>query len=110
MPAFGSFREFWPYYVREHGRTGTRWLHFTGTALGLACLPTALVLQQPWLLLFAPLIGYGLAWVGHFWVERNRPASFRHPLWSLRGDMRMFVLMLSGRMARELRNLGVGPP
>ena len=105
--AFRGFEEFWPFYLREHGRPGTRRLHFVGTLLALLSLVAAIALRRPLLLLAAPLFGYGLAWAGHFAVERNRPASFKHPLWSARGDFRMFVLMLSGRIDRELRRLDI---
>ena len=103
---FQSFLEFWPYYVREHGRPGTRRLHFTGTLLALLCLILAIALRQPWWLLAAPVLGYGSAWIGHLFVERNRPATFRYPWWSLRGDLRMFWLTLTRRMGRELRAVG----
>jgi len=104
---FRSFEEFWPYYLREHGKPGTRRLHFVGTLLALLCLIAAIALRRPLLLLTAPLIGYGLAWIGHFGIEGNRPATFKHPLWSARGDLRMFGLMLTGRIERELRRLGL---
>ena len=104
---FASFDEFWPYYVREHGRAGTRALHFLGTTIALLCLIAAAVLRTAWPLALAPVAGYGFAWIGHLLVEHNRPASFRHPLWSLRGDLRMFAWTLTGRMGRELRRLDV---
>ncbi|MEJ2060862.1 MAG: DUF962 domain-containing protein [Gammaproteobacteria bacterium] len=101
---FGSFAEFWPYYLGEHSRTWTRWLHFAGTALLLPVLVLA-VLASAWWLLLLPVVGYGFAWLGHFAVEHNRPATFRHPLWSLRGDFLMFWLMLTGRLERERARL-----
>ena len=96
-----TFEEFWPFYVSQHMHPGTRALHFVGTALVLASLVAA-VAASPWWLLAAPLAGYGFAWVGHFAVERNKPATFTYPLWSLRGDFRMFRLMLLGRMHPEV--------
>lgn len=107
--AFTSFAEFWPYYVREHGQAATRWLHFCGTTLAIVVLITAIALGWWWLLIAVPLAGYGLAWISHFTIEKNRPATFKYPLWSLWGDFKMWWLMLTGRMGSELRRLGVGP-
>jgi len=100
-PRLQSYEEFWPYYVSEHRKPGTRALHVLGTSLVLADLAAA-VLVSPWWLLAAPLAGYAPAWIAHFFVEKNRPATFTYPLWSLRGDFRMFGLTLRGRMAPEL--------
>ena len=105
VPTLASYEEFWPYYVSEHSKPGTRALHFVGTALVLTSLVLA-VFVSPWWLAAAPLFGYGFAWVGHFMVERNRPATFTYPLWSLRGDFRMFRLTLLGRMGPELERAG----
>jgi hypothetical protein len=96
-----SYEEFWPYYVSEHMGETTRRLHFAGTALVIAFL-VATVLVSPWFFLAALVAGYGFAWVGHFFFERNRPATFTYPLWSLRGDFRMFWRTLQGRMGPEL--------
>ena len=98
---FRTYEEFWPFYVAQHSRPGTRALHFLGTTLVLATLLTGALLAPSWALL-APVVGYGPAWIGHFFVERNRPATFTYPWWSLRGDFRMFFLMLSGRMGPEV--------
>ena len=105
VPRLTSFEEFWPYYVSEHWKPATRALHITGTTLSLGCLLLAAA-RSPWWLLAAPLFGYAFAWVGHFFVERNRPATFTYPLWSLRGDFRMFRLTLLGRMGPELERAG----
>jgi hypothetical protein len=78
-----------------------RALHFLGTSLALAAFAAALTLT-PWWLLAAPLAGYGPAWVGHFCFEKNKPATFRHPLWSLRGDLRMYLLLWRDRMDLEI--------
>ena len=99
---FNSFAEFWPYYVAEHSRPATRALHAAGTLAGTALL-VALAARGRWALLPLALVpGYGAAWLSHFFVERNRPATFRHPLWSLLGDYKMLALMLSGRMGAEV--------
>ena len=95
---FKNFEEFWPYYLCEHRNVLNRRLHFVGTTLvNLILLGAIAALDARWLLA-CPVAGYGFAWAGHFLVEKNRPATFRHPLWSLRGDYRMYRYMLSGRL------------
>ncbi len=101
-PRFASFREFWPFYVREHSRPITRALHFAGSTLALTVMGTAIGTGRPWLLLGVPAVGYGLAWIGHFGFERNRPATFKYPLYSLAGDWVMFGKMLSGTMRADV--------
>ena len=101
MARLQTYEEFWPYYVSEHLGETTRRLHFVGTLGVIACLVAA-VLVSPWFIAAAFLSGYGFAWVGHFFFEKNRPATFTYPLWSLRGDFRMFRLTLLGRMPGEL--------
>lgn len=103
-----SFREFWPHYVGEHLDARNRRLHFLGTSLALACIVFAVASRRYGWLAAAPLAGYALAWIGHLVIERNRPATFRHPLYSLMGDGRMFVLMLTGRMDREVERVRAG--
>jgi hypothetical protein len=98
---YRSYQEFWPFYVSQHLNPTNRALHFVGTTLVWVCLAAALLVSPLWLAA-APLAGYGFAWAGHFFFERNRPATFTYPLWSLRGDFRMFRLMLLGRMAPEV--------
>lgn len=95
---FASFREFYPYYLGEHADPTCRRLHFVGTSLVLGCLLLAIVLRNPWWLLGMPLAGYGFAWVGHFFFEHNRPATFKHPWYSLAGDWVMYRDMLTGRI------------
>jgi hypothetical protein len=100
-----TFEAFWPFYVSQHSKAGTRLLHFVGTTLGLAIAGAALVTARPFLILWALVAAYGLAWIGHFFIEKNRPATFQYPLWSLRGDFRMYGLMWRGRMGAELDRL-----
>ncbi|MEY2420030.1 MAG: hypothetical protein QOI95_97 [Acidimicrobiaceae bacterium] len=96
---FESFAQFWPYYVAMHSRRPTRWLHLVGTLSG-AALSVAGIVTARWLLIPAlPVFGYGAAWPAHWFIERNNPAAFGHPLWSFRGDMRMIATMLRGRDA-----------
>ena len=100
-----TFAEFWPFYVEEHSRPTTRALHFAGTAASLACV-VALVATRNWKWLPVALVpGYAAAWVGHFAVERNRPATFKYPLWSFIADQKMFGLMLAGKMDEEIERL-----
>ena len=102
-PVFHTFREFWPFYVGEHANATNRVLHFCGTTLVLTFAALAIALRKPWLLALMPVGGYGFAWVGHFIVEKNRPATFTYPLWSLAGDFLMYWKTLTGQMAQEVR-------
>lgn len=104
-----SFAEFWPYYLREHSVPACRGLHYVGSTAALAVVAATIYFRNPWLLLLAPLVGYGFAWVGHFGIEKNRPATFKYPLWSLAADWKMWFLMLTGRLGAELARHGVAP-
>lgn len=104
---FGSYAEFFPFYVGQHSKPATRWFHFVGTHAGAATGVTALALRRPRLLALAPVVAYGMAWFSHFAIEGNRPASFGHPLWSLRGDFHMLAVMWQGRDA-ELTRIAAG--
>lgn len=95
---FHSFAEFYPFYLSEHANDTSRRLHYIGSVLVLSVLVWALMTQS-WLLLFAlPVAGYGFAWVGHFFFEKNRPATFKYPLYSFMGDWVMLKDALTGRI------------
>jgi hypothetical protein len=100
------YGDFWPYYLREHAKPETRRLHYIGTALTFVFLAIALT-HGGWWWALVPLAGYGFAWGAHFGVEKNRPATFTYPLWSLFSDYRMFFLWLSGRLEPHLKQAGV---
>ncbi|MCI0690535.1 DUF962 domain-containing protein [candidate division KSB1 bacterium] len=104
---FQTFAEFWPFYLGEHSEPANRWLHFTGTSLALAQIPYGLATQRFWLLLTALATGYAFAWVGHFFLEKNKPATFTYPWFSFMGDWKMWALMLAGRLESEMKKLGL---
>lgn len=93
---FASFADFYPFYLSEHRHPVCRRLHFIGTLLVILMGLVVLVTGQWWLLVAIPVLGYGLAWVGHFFFEKNRPATFQYPLYSLWGDFVMFWDILMG--------------
>ena len=103
-----SFADFWPYYVRQHSLPRTRILHATGSVLAVATVGAAFATSL-WLLLAAPVVGYAFAWYAHFFVEKNRPATFAHPFYSLAADYRMVFLMMAGRMDAEVLKAASGP-
>lgn len=107
---FKTFEEFWPFYVREHSDPMNRRLHFVGTSLALGTVAYALLRRKPKALLLAPVLGYGFAWLGHFGVQKNKPATFKYPLWSLRGDFTMWSKMLAGTMDEEVRRVMESEP
>jgi hypothetical protein len=100
--AIGSFGEFWPHYLRAHADPRTRALHYLGTSLAVLLLLGFLATADWRPLIAAPVAGYGFAWFAHLVFERNRPATFGHPLWSLVGDFYMLYCWLRGRLGAEL--------
>jgi hypothetical protein len=104
---YTSFKEFWPYYLTEHARVHTRALHYLGTSLVVLLGLAALWTGRYWLFAAMPVAGYFFAWVAHFAVEKNRPATFTYPLWSLVADFKMWWLWLTFRLGPELRAAGV---
>ena len=99
---YRSFEEFWPFHLREHSKPRTRMLHYIGTSIVVGIAIVALVTGL-WLWLLAiPVAGYGFAWLAHFRVERNLPATFTYPLWSLAADFKMWWLWLTGKLQPEL--------
>jgi hypothetical protein len=103
MNSSSTFSMFWPEYVRAHSRPATRLIHLLGTLLGWVLLVAAIFGRRwPWILA-ALIISYACAWISHFFVEHNRPATFEHPLWSWWADQKMVGLMLLGKMDAEVR-------
>src|ERR1700739_2078252 len=103
MSGEASFGEFWPEYVRAHSDAGTRAMHCVGTLGGWGVLVASIVTRHRWWIVLALVVPYALAWISHFFIEHNRPATFEHPLWSWWADQKMVALMLSGRMGEEVR-------
>ncbi len=104
-----NFKEFWPFYVNEHKDPRNRRLHVFGTTVGLISLATAVFFRQPQWILFALVFGYGCAWVGHFVLEKNRPATFSYPFYSFMGDAKLWFLTVRGKMDAEIARLNSRP-
>lgn len=95
---FTCFADFYPYYLGEHANRTCRRLHFAGACIALLLALWAVLTTQWWWLLVALVQGYAFAWVGHFFFEHNRPATFRYPRYSFLGDWRMWWDMLTGKI------------
>jgi len=108
-PRLQSFEAFWPFYLGEHSLPATRWVHFVGSWVALLNLLTAIVTLTPAYALGALISGYAFAWVSHFFIEKNRPATFTYPLWSFIGDWKMWAFMLTGRLDAEFKRLNITP-
>jgi hypothetical protein len=100
---FSNLDEFWPFYLAQHLNPTNRRLHFAGTTMAVILVPLSILLRKPTLLAAAAVVAYGLAWIGHFFFEHNRPATFKHPLLSLKGDFRMYRMMWTGALDEEIR-------
>ena len=94
---FRSFGEFYPFYLSEHANRTSRRLHFAGTSLAAALIIASIVTQKWWLIAIALVQGYAFAWVGHYFFEHNKPATFKYPGFSLMGDWRMWWDIVTGR-------------
>lgn len=104
---YHTLREFWPFYLHEHSSARNRLLHFVGSTLGLIIFAVALGLSNYVLIIPALVSGYAFAWFGHFFIEKNRPATFKYPLKSFISDWRMWYTMLTGRITAELKKFGI---
>jgi hypothetical protein len=103
------YSEFWPYYLREHAKPRTRALHYFGTGLATSAMIVLAITGRFWLVPLVLIAGYGPAWFAHFFVEKNRPATFTYSLWSLNSDYRMAWTWATGRLPMELEKAGVDP-
>ena len=108
--AIVSYRAFWPFYLRQHAKRQTRRWHIAGTGAAAVLLAAAAAVRSPTLFGAAMIAGYGPAWLAHLLVEKNHPATWRFPLWSLISDVRMAACWLRGTLSDELREAGVQPP
>ena len=98
MKQFASFREFYPFYLAEHANRTCRRLHVVGSTLVIACIVALAITRNLWWLAAALVCGYGFAWIGHFFFEHNKPATFRHPVYSFVGDWVMYAQVMTGRI------------
>lgn len=99
---YRTFKAFYPYYLMEHASVSNRLLHFVGTLLLLICVGIGMVSGRWWFFALVPVLGYGFAWIGHYFVEKNRPATFTYPLYSLSADFVMFWDMLTGQLPKKI--------
>jgi hypothetical protein len=106
---YDSFEKFWPFYLGEHSLPMTRAFHFVGTSFAAMNLVAAVVLLQPGFVLSALLSGYFFAWVSHFFIEKNRPATFSYPFYSFAADWKMWAYTLSFKLSAELDKHQIRP-
>jgi len=107
MKEITTYSEFWPYYLREHSRASTRAWHYVGTGAALIVLAALIITGNWWLLPLVFVSGYFFAWMSHGLIEKNKPATFTYPLWSLFSDFKMLFCALTGQMGKELEKAGV---
>ncbi|MCC5816017.1 MAG: DUF962 domain-containing protein [Leptospira sp.] len=105
---YKNMKEFWSFYLSEHSHPFNRRLHFIGSLLGLLSIGLAIYFRNPWFLLGGLVSGYAFAWIGHFLVEKNRPATFKYPLKSFAGDWIMFYYTITGQIEKELEKYSIG--
>ena len=103
MERIKTYKEFYQFYLTEHQNKTSRTLHFIGTFLVFVCAFLALYLDSGYLWILVPLMGYGFAWVGHYFFEKNKPATFKYPLWSLLSDFKMFFQLITGKISFDGR-------
>lgn len=103
MEKFTSLKDFYPFYLTEHQNGISRTLHFVGTSLFLGIIVYSIFTGEVKMLIYAPLCGYGFAWIGHFFFEKNKPATFTYPGWSLVSDFIMFWHIITGQLPNKLR-------
>lgn len=100
---YKTFWSFYPYYLTEHSNNTNRLLHFIGTLFLLIALMAGVITGKWWFFALIPLLGYGFAWVGHFFIEKNRPATFTYPLYSLASDFVMFWHTITGQIGKKIK-------
>jgi hypothetical protein len=105
-----TFADFWPVYVRAHSKLATRLLHSVGTLIGWILLGAAIAVHRWWWIAAALIVAYALAWISHFFIEQNKPATFEHPLWSWWADQRMVFLTVTGHMGKEVQKYATSNP
>ena len=105
-----TYREFWPFYLREHAHGATRAIHISGTLAAVALAIASIVVGPWWLALVAIAAGYAPAWFAHYAIEKNHPATFTYPLWSLASDFRMTATWLAGGLARAIDKARIAKP
>ena len=100
-----TYEEFWPYYVSQHLHPATRVIHVGATSAAMVVGATGIALLNPLLVAAAPVLGYGPAWASHFLIEKNKPASFGHPFWSFRADLRQVRKFFTGRLEADVQQV-----
>jgi len=100
---YKSLQEFYPFYISEHQNTTSRILHFIGTGLVIICVMGSILFHNLRFLIAVPFLGYGFAWVGHFFFEKNKPATFQYPFYSLASDFILFWELLNGKQPFKVK-------